>query len=134
MNAVDTNILIYAHDPRYPEKKLIAGALLESLDDAVLLWQVACEYLAASRKLAPLGYDFRRAGEDLDRLRTVWSLALPSWTVLDKARALISKHSLSFWDSLIISASIQAGVSRLYSEDLAGHKIPGIEMINPFAV
>ncbi|KDR59087.1 hypothetical protein APPUASWS_001250 [Arthrospira platensis str. Paraca] len=24
---------------------------------AVLLWQVACEYLAASRKLEPLGYD-----------------------------------------------------------------------------
>jgi predicted nucleic acid-binding protein len=43
MNAVDTNILIYARDPRDPTKQALATALLSSLTDAVLLWQVACE-------------------------------------------------------------------------------------------
>ena len=38
MNAVDTNILVYAHDPREPEKQAVAISLIESLSDPVLLW------------------------------------------------------------------------------------------------
>jgi predicted nucleic acid-binding protein len=52
MNAVDTNVLIYAHDPRDPVKQNQAVALIASLTNGVLLWQVACEYVNASRKLA----------------------------------------------------------------------------------
>ncbi|HVG18349.1 MAG TPA: hypothetical protein VNI02_04800, partial [Blastocatellia bacterium] len=50
MNAVDTNILIYARDSRDPIKRAKASVLLQSLTDGVLLWQVSCEYMAASRK------------------------------------------------------------------------------------
>ena len=46
MNAVDTNILIYAQDPRDKSKQKIAQQLIATLDDGVLLWQVACEYLS----------------------------------------------------------------------------------------
>ena len=56
MNAADTNVLIYAHDPRDEIKRSKALDLVASLDDGVLIWQVACEFLAASRKLGPLGY------------------------------------------------------------------------------
>ena len=48
MNAVDTNILIYVNDPRDPVKQEVATSLISDLTDDVLLWQVACEYLAAS--------------------------------------------------------------------------------------
>ena len=57
MNAVDTNILIYVNDSRDPAKQAIVASLVASLTDGVLIWQVACEYLAASRKLESLGYD-----------------------------------------------------------------------------
>ena len=57
MNAVDTNILIYVNDPRDTDKQARAASLISGLTDGVLLWQVACEYLAASHKLEPLGYD-----------------------------------------------------------------------------
>jgi hypothetical protein len=50
MNAVDTNILLYVHDPRDPAKQAVAASLLQSLTDGVLLWQVACEYLATAQK------------------------------------------------------------------------------------
>jgi len=43
MNAVDTNVLIYAHDPRDPVKQNRAAELIASLTDGVLLWQVSCE-------------------------------------------------------------------------------------------
>ena len=59
MNAVDTNVLIYAKDRRDPRKQAIAEALIRDLRDGMLLWQVACEFLAASRKLdrSRLPYD-----------------------------------------------------------------------------
>ena len=61
MNAVDTNVLLYVHDPRDVTKQVTASNLLQSLTDGVLLWQVACEYLAASRKLVPFGYNLTQA-------------------------------------------------------------------------
>ena len=85
MNAVDTNILFYVHDPRDPAKQATAASLVQSLTDGVLLWQVACEYLAASRKLEPLGYRRSQAWEDIRDLRRVWTTILPSWGVLDRA-------------------------------------------------
>ncbi len=63
MNAVDTNILIYVHDPGDPIKQAKAAQLVASLTDGVLLWQVACEFVAASRKLAGLGSLWTRHGE-----------------------------------------------------------------------
>jgi len=65
MNAVDTNILIYIHDPRDPIKQEKAEHLVASLTDGVLLWQVACEFVAASRKLAAFGFTVDRLGEKL---------------------------------------------------------------------
>jgi predicted nucleic acid-binding protein len=64
MNAVDTNVLFYAHDSRDPNKQKIAAELIASLNDGALLWQVACEYLWASRKLETLGYSYSEAVEE----------------------------------------------------------------------
>jgi predicted nucleic acid-binding protein len=134
MNAVDTNVLIYAHDPRDPQKQATAVTLIESLSDGALLWQVACEYLAASRKLEPLGYSLQEAWQDLDDLRAVWTTLLPSWSVLDQGHELMTRFSLSFWDGLILAACLDGGVVRLYSEDFGGYPtINGLEVINPFA-
>lgn len=44
MNAVDTNILIYACDNLAGARQETAIALLNHLDDAVIPWQVACEF------------------------------------------------------------------------------------------
>jgi predicted nucleic acid-binding protein len=68
MNAVDTNILIYSHDPRDPAKRATAISLLGSLTDPVLLWQVAVEYLAACRKLEPHGYSLAQGWQDISVL------------------------------------------------------------------
>jgi hypothetical protein len=55
MNAVYTNVLIYAHDPRDPRKQGLAVSLIQSQVDGALLCQVACECLSASRKLESHG-------------------------------------------------------------------------------
>jgi predicted nucleic acid-binding protein len=65
MNAVDTNILFYAHDSKEINKQKTASDLIALLDDGVLVWQVACEYLWVSRKLEPQGYSYADAIEDV---------------------------------------------------------------------
>ena len=133
MNAVDTNILFYAHDPRETAKQSTAVSLIQSLDDAVLLWQVACEYLSASAKLEPFGYSRNQAWQDVRDLRLVWSTMLPSWDVLDRAWQLLSKYSLSYWDATIIGACLEGGVARLYTEDFDAYpNVEGLEIVNPF--
>jgi predicted nucleic acid-binding protein len=117
MIAVDTNVLSYVHDPRDPDKQATAASLMQSLTDGVLIWQVACEYLSASRKLEPLGYSLAQAWQDIHDLRRVWTTVLPGWDVLERAERFLSAYSLSFWDAMIIAACLEGGVARLYSED-----------------
>ena len=78
MNAVDTNVLIYVHDPRDPAKQATADALVKSLVDGVLLWQVACEFIAASRKLEPYGFSRDEAWHEIHSLQQIWTTKLPS--------------------------------------------------------
>lgn len=133
MNALDTNILVYAHDARDPRKQAIAGSLVEDLDDGALLWQVACEFLAASRKLESFGYGLAQAWQDIQDLHLVWKTILPGWNTLARAQSLCQRHSVSHWDALLISACQEAGIARLYSEDLEPHDgLDGLEIVNPF--
>lgn len=135
MNAVDTNVLIYAHDPRDTTKNSIAISLIDSLFDGVLLWQVACEFLWASRKLVPFGYDQTQAWSEVRRLRRAWRTTIPDWIVMDHASTLLTRYSLSFWDAMIVAACLEAGVTHLYSEDFDGYKkIEGLSLLNPFKV
>ena len=133
MNAVDTNVLLYVHDPRDPVKQGRAAALVQSLTDAALLWQVACEYIAASHKLEPLGFRREDAWAELRGLQAAWTLILPDWKHLARAESLLANHSLSFWDAVLIAVAIEEGVTTLYSEDFGGlPPIGGLTVVNPF--
>lgn len=102
MNAVDTNLLLYIHDPRDPDKQATAAALIQALTDGVLLWQVACEYLSASRKLEPFGYNRAQAWLDIRDLRRVWTTILPSWGILEHAEQLLASYSLSLHSAPVL--------------------------------
>jgi predicted nucleic acid-binding protein len=133
MNAVDTNILIYVNDPRDAAKRRVATALVAELTDGVLLWQVASEYLAASRKLEPFGYDKMQAYQYVRDLQQVWYTALPTWNILDRAENLINRFSLSHWDSMIVAACLEINVQILYSEDFGYSSIDSLTIVNPFS-
>ena len=134
MNAVDTNVLLYVHDPRDPRKQALAIGLLRSLQSPALLWQVACEYIAASRKLQPIGVSPRDIWDNLHLLQANWSLVLPEWKHLALAETLLQSYSLSFWDALLIAVAADSGVTTLYSEDFGGlPPIGGLTVVNPFA-
>ena len=135
MNAVDTNVLIYIHDDREPVKQAIAEDLVGQLEDGVLLWQVACEYLAAARKLVPQGYTPEAARQYVDDLRHVWTTAIPTWAVFDRSAGIASRYSLSVWDCLLITACLRSGSRNTLLRRLQRicRDLIGLKIIDPFA-
>jgi len=138
MNAIDTNILVYAVDTSEPQKQAQAIQLLDDLskrsEPLVLLWQVAVEFIACLRRW-----------ENANRITRANVLAyqtqfldphmivMPSPSTLQSSLDLSDRYSLSHWDSLLIAACLDAGVQSLYSEDLAaGMKYDSVSVINPF--
>ena len=134
MNAVDTNVLIYARDPRDPVKQQQARTLTANLTDGALLWQVACEFIAASRKLTAVGYTQAQAWGELEQLRVLWKLIVPSENVFVRAEQMTATHNLSFWDAMAVAACMEGGITRLYTEDFDNSlkQTTGVEIVNPF--
>lgn len=134
MDAVDTNILIYARDPRDPIKQAVARELILSIEDGALVWQVSCEYLSAVRKLERFGVSLEDAMGDLREALNRWRLLIPDWRVMEIAEETLNRYSLSFWDSLLVASCHHYGVERLYTEDFDAYpQIGGLEIVNPFA-
>jgi predicted nucleic acid-binding protein len=133
---VDTNILVYAHDRSEPAKQPVAQALLEGLwhDRAgVLSTQVLQElYVVATRKLDPPMP--RAAARELVVLYSTWPVVQVDIPLVLAASELEERHTLSFWDAVVVEAARRAGATRLVSEDLQpGRRIGGVTVENPFA-
>jgi predicted nucleic acid-binding protein len=134
MIALDTNVLIYACDRADPRRQQIAIELVANSRDAVLLWQVACEFVAASRKLSEQGFTAAHAWSRLTEFLALLRLVLPTASVLHQGQSLHMTHGVSFWDALILAACAEAGVTILYSEDVPGSPTVGaLQVVNPFA-
>ena len=130
----DTNILLYAADGRDPRKQSIAAETVRSFPDAVLLWQACAEFIASSRKLSEQGMTKAAAWNFLAQYLDTFHLVLPTSPVLERARSLHVEQQYSFWDAMLVGACLEAGVTRLYTEDMPGHVAPPpLEIINPFA-
>jgi predicted nucleic acid-binding protein len=134
MNAIDTNIWIYRFDSRDAAKQQVAAQLTATVRPQVLLWQVGCEFVAASRKLGAFGFTEDQAWRALADMQIIASqVALPDQQVWTDAQALHQRHGLSFWDALLVAACIRAGVQTLYTEDIgAPRTLDGISLVNPF--
>ena len=88
MNAHDTNIWIYTHDARDPVKQLKAQQVIAATQPFALLWQVGCEFLAASRKLQALGFTEDNAWQALLDMQVAAVITLfPDTTVWPDARS-----------------------------------------------
>jgi predicted nucleic acid-binding protein len=136
MNAIDTNVLVYAISTDEPVKGPAAMALLDrlSLDDTILPWQVACEFGAALNKLIKRGQAQEDDFDALGLFRARFELVMPGPAVLDLGIRVHRAHGISYWDALLLAACAEAGVDRLYSEDVPGHPdVLGVNVVNPFA-
>jgi predicted nucleic acid-binding protein len=133
---VDTNVLVYAHDASETARQPIAQAVLTELwrsRSGALSTQVLQEYyVVATRKFDPRLS--RREARELVDAYSNWQLVLIDVPLILAASELEERHTLSFWDALIVEAARRAGATRLVTEDLqAGWWIAGMLIDNPFA-
>ena len=138
MNAIDTNVLVYAIDFHEPSKQANARDLLNQLSSAastVLPWQVACEYMSCLRRFAATGrFPAADIEPDILDLLGIFPLVLPTENAIRRSLSLMSRYSLSHWDSLLLAACLEAGIDTLYTEDLAaGMTYDSVSIINPFS-
>lgn len=130
MIALDTNILIYACDKADPKRQQVA---LDLVSRGVLLWQVACEFVAASRKLRSQGFTQIDAWNRLADYRALSPLILPTAGAFERAHTLHMEDGWSFRDAMIVAVCLECGVTRLYPEDLPGRAVRGpLEIVDPF--
>jgi predicted nucleic acid-binding protein len=134
---VDTNVLIYARDPRDASKRARAGEWIR------MLWneqrgrtsvQVLSEYYdVVARKFAP---QIRRedAWDDVQRF-LAWNPQAIDNKVLVSARGIEERHRLSWWDCLIVAAAQAQGCVLLLTEDMQdGADYSGVSVRNPFTL
>lgn len=130
---VDTNIVVYADDPRDPVKQarateLIVVAMRTRL--GVVSTQVLQEYYNAATKKLRLQAALARTKVELLASMSVVQVDPP---LILAAIDLHRLHRLSLWDALIVEAAALSGCRELLSEDLQpGFRHGGVTVVNPF--
>jgi predicted nucleic acid-binding protein len=131
---VDTNILLYAHDPSAGVKRDRARQLIEHLwttGQGVLSTQILQELCFNLRRKVkpPLPMDeIRRLVQDY----LSWEIVVNSPESAIQALEIEVRYKISYWDALVLQAAESAGAAILYSEDLAtGQKYGAIRVVDP---
>ena len=127
--AVDSNILIYLHDSSDKRKRNIADNILA--ENPKIPAQVISEYLNVTRRLLNLS----KADIIIQCAALLKDCEIIPVTcnTLTKAAELISKYDFQLFDSIIVSAALEADCSVLYSEDMQhGLLVNNLTIVNPF--
>ncbi len=133
---IDTNILIYCFDRRYPAKQkksneLIAEALSSGL--GVISHQVIQEFVSVALTKFQKSFNPEQLIAYLDEvLFGLWK-SYPSREMYLEAILLQRSYKLSWWDSLVVAAAIETGCSIIFSEDMQHEgRIATVDIINPY--
>jgi predicted nucleic acid-binding protein len=131
---VDTNVLVYAQDPRDTDKQKAAAAWLRECWRRSLgriSSQVLHELYVNVRRMAPaLDVAVARA---LVRRYRAWAPWQVDEVTVDQAWQLQDRYALNYWDALMVAAAQQQGCSVLLTEDLQhGQQMDSVYIVNPF--
>lgn len=134
---LDSNVFVYLFDETDERKRDTAEEIVNSAlqnHDAGISFQVVQETLnVLTRKVAaPMSAENAKnfMGEVL---RPLWRVS-PSPALYNRALDIQARYRYGFYDSLIVAAALDAGCTRLYSEDLQdGQRIEALTIENPFS-
>lgn len=136
---VDTNVLVYRFDPRFPRKQALAVDLLRRgiRDDSVRVpHQAIVEFIAAvTRPLAGGGpllseEDARREGEEL---LVQFTVLYPTESLVRSAIHAWAAYRLPWFDAHVWAYAHEYGLSEIYSEDFQHDRLYGtVRVIDPF--
>ena len=134
---IDTNVLVYAYDPRDRQKQDRALLILDRLiivNRAVLSVQCLTEFFTVVTRRLPEPLGFEEATVRVERLvHACRTLDLTPAVVLEGCRGSV-RHGLSLWDALIWAIAKLNQVPYVITEDAEhGKSIEGVRYLNPFA-
>jgi|SRR5690242_6967399 predicted nucleic acid-binding protein len=133
---LDTNIFVYEMSSGVPSKQAVASGLVQDAlksGKGVISFQVVQEFFnVAFRRFKPpmLPADAQQVLATTFRpLLAVHS----SYSLYGRALELTRMHSISWYDSLIVGAALEADCRILYTEDLQhGQRFDKLTARNPF--
>ena len=134
---IDTNILIYAYDPRDPGKQRAATSIVEALivaRRAVLSVQCLTEFFNVATNKLPQPLTRPEARLRVEHLAQACRvLDLTPGVALEGCRGA-AELGLSIWDALIWAAAKLNQVPYVLTEDAEhGRFLEGVRYMNPFA-
>jgi predicted nucleic acid-binding protein len=136
---IDTNILVYRFDPRYPQKQKTATDLLRKgiAEDTVRLpHQAIVEFVAVvtrqlddGKPLLPPDEAHREAEELLNQFTVLY----PNEQILRTALRGAAAYRLPWFDAHLWAYAEYYGLDELYSEDFQEGRLYGtVRVVNPF--
>ncbi|REK03719.1 MAG: PIN domain-containing protein [Acidobacteria bacterium] len=141
LRLVDTNVLVYRHDPRFPEKQELATQLLgrgPRDGDLVLPHQAIVELVSAvSRPRGDLdGRSLLERTEALqvaEKLLQLFPVLCPDEDVVRTACRGMASYQLSWWDAHLWAYAEANGVPEILSEEFEhGRYYGAVRLVDPF--
>ena len=136
---IDTNILVYAFDPRDEMKRTIAtGVLYDGARRYVIPHQALFEFFAAvtkpHRDLGGQSLMTRKmAIERIERFQRQFIILWPDADVLTEALTGVIKYGLSWYDAHLLAYAQVNDASEILSEDFQhGRHYGRVRVVNPF--
>jgi predicted nucleic acid-binding protein len=136
---VDTNVLVYRFDSRFPEKQRIATALLRRgiLEDSVRVpHQAIIEFVAAVTR-SIRGHTILKQPDALreaEEFLKQFPVLYPNEAILRNAIRGCAAYQLSWFDAHLWSYADHYGLEELLTEDLQHDRLYGtVRVVNPFA-
>jgi predicted nucleic acid-binding protein len=133
---LDTNIFVYSFDQSAPAKARRAAQLIRealTTQKGVVSYQVVQEFFNVALKRFSKPMPAADAGQYLLAVFRPLLAVHPSQGLYAEALFLHAQSGLSWYDSLIVSAAIQARCEILFSQDLEhGQRFGALQVQNPF--
>ena len=136
---VDTNLLVYRFDPRFPEKQRIATELLErgvSEESLRVPHQAILEFVSAVTRQQPGGKSLlarEDAWREAEEFLAQFPVLYPNESLLRTALRGAAAYQLPWLDAHLWAYAEHYGLTELYSEDFQHDRLYGsVRAVNPF--
>jgi predicted nucleic acid-binding protein len=133
---IDTNLFIYQLEALDERKTATADRIIRrgiETGNACISFQVVQECLNTVLRKAEIPLDTDQMRAYLEAVLAPLFQVSASIALYQHALGIQARYRYGFYDALIIAAALEAGCTRLYSEDLQhGQRIERLIIENPF--
>lgn len=139
LGLVDTNVLVYRFDPRFPDKQRVAEALLRrgiASRSLRVPHQALVAFVAAASRPLPGGVPLLTPDEarrEAEEMLAQFDVLYPDEQVLRMALRGMPAYGLSWFDAHLWAYAECNGIGEIISEDFQHGRLYGtVQVRNPF--